>query len=418
MGTRGDTVPTAAPRADSFRWVVLAVTLTALTTGSVVYQGVSVLIPFWKTEYGLSTASAALGASAIQAGPIVSMLFLGWAIDRYGERLIVSLSMIAMGLASFVLAALAPNYVVLLVLVTVMGAFYGAILPGGQRAIVRWFPPALRGMATGLRGSGLPLGATIAALVLPALALASGWPMAVYVQGGVAIVGGAIFGLCYWEGGGEVAKRADQPKVRIGTLTVGLVRDPAVRSVLVAGLALAALQYTFSAQILLYLRDHLRIDIVTAGFVLAVGQGAGIVGRITLAWISDHLWPGRRMRSLQWMLLVSAVPVVGLALIGDGTPLWLVLTICGMLGMLGIGWYPLYLVQVVELSPQHAVASTISFAITLNQIVAAAMPPLFGLIVGWFNYPIGWLLLVGVMVVAAFQLRRSAAAPDVERSQE
>lgn len=397
----------AAPvRPGSFRWVVLAVAVTALTTGSVVYQGVNVLIPFWRSAYDLSPASAALGASAIQAGPIASMLLLGWAIDRYGERKVVSATMVAMGLTAFAAAALTPTYPVLLLFIALIGAFYGAILPGGQRAIVRWFAPGLRGMATGVRQSGLPLGAAIAALVLPMLALKGGWSVAVYVQGAVAIVGGVIFGVFYREGTGEVAHGAGRARMKIGRLTVGLVRDSNVRTVLIAGLALVALQYTFSAQILIFLGDHLKIPIVTAGFILAVAQGAGVVGRVGLAWLSDRLWPGKRMRSLQWMLLASAGPLVGLTLLTPGTPFWLLLTICALLGLLGVGWYPLYLVQVSEMAPRNAVASTISFAITLNQIVAAAMPPIFGLIVGWFNYPVGWLLLAGVLLLAAVQLRR------------
>ncbi len=411
--TQGATLSAEPVRDVSYRWVVLGVALSALTTGSVVYSGVSVLIPFWKSAYHLSPASAALGASAIQAGPIASMLILGWAIDRYGERKVVSSTMVAMGLTSFGAAALDPSYPMLLLFVTVMGAFYGSILPGGQRAIVRWFPPNLRGMATGVRQAGLPLGASLAALVLPALALRSGWPTAMYLQGGVAILGGVIFGVFYREGSGKAAT-VERATVKIGKLTAGLVRDPAVRSLLITGLAMASLQYTFSAQILIFFRDHLDIPIVTAGFVFAVAQGAGILGRIALAWISDNLWPGRRLRSLQWMALACTIPLVGLTLLTPTSPMWILMALSAFLGMLAVGWYPLYLVQVAEVAPQHAVASTISFAITLNQVVAAAMPPIFGLIIGWSSYRIGWLLMVAVMILAAVQLGRTRPIAPVK----
>ncbi|WP_035794148.1 MFS transporter [Kitasatospora mediocidica] len=397
-----------APQAAAYRWVVLAVAVTALTTGSVVYSGVSVLIPLWKQAYHLSPATAALAASAIQAGPIASMLVLGWAIDRYGERWVVSLTMIAMGCTAFTVAAIGPNYPVLLLFIVLMGAFYGAILPGGQRAITRWFAPEQQGMATGIRQSGLPIGASIAAAVLPALALRSDWTAAVALQGGVAVVGGVVFGALYREGGNAAGAR--KAPVRIHRLAVGLVRDRVVRSLLIGGLALAALQYTFSAQILIFLNDQLKIPIVTAGYLFAVAQGAGILGRIGLAWISDHFWPGRRMRSLQWMLLVSAVPLAGLTLLTPGSPRWIVLALCTVLGLLSVGWYPLYLVQVADVAPQAAVASTISFAITLNQIIAAAMPPLFGLLVGWSGYPVSWSLLVAVLILTALQLGRTRAA--------
>ncbi|MFJ2827272.1 MFS transporter [Streptomyces sp. NPDC087263] len=408
--TADEAVPGEAPAqvGDSYKWTVLGLAVTALTTGSVVYSGVSVLMPFWKDTYQLSAATAALAATAVQAGPIASMLVLGRAIDRYGERWVVSLTMIAMGITAFIAAASGPSYPMLLLFILVMGAFYGSILPGGQRAITRWFEPGLQGMATGIRQSGLPIGAALAGAVLPALALHHGWTAAVVVQGVAGVLGGVVFGAFYWRAGDTAAVGRKAP-VNIRRLASGLIRDRLVRSLLISGLALAALQYVFSAQILIFLSDHLRIPIVTAGFMYSVAQAAGIGGRIGLAWISDHFWPGRRMRSLQWILLVSAPPVAALALLTPGSPRVLAYALCTVLGLLSVGWYPLYLVQVADIAPRHAVASTISFAITLNQIIAAAMPPLFGLLVVTAGYRTSWLFLVAILVLTALQLRRTQA---------
>ncbi|MFI6685548.1 MFS transporter [Streptomyces sp. NPDC050485] len=395
----------AARVGSSYKWAVLAVAVTALTTGSIVYSGVSVLMPFWKREYHLSAATAALAATAIQAGPITSMLLMGRAIDRYGERWVVSLTMIAMGVTAFIAAAVGPSYPVLLLFILVMGAFYGSILPGGQRAITRWFEPSLQGMATGIRQSGLPIGATIAGAVLPTLALHHGWKAAAVVQGTAGVLGGIVFAVFYRRAGDTASAR--KTSVNLGALIAGLVKDRVVRSLLFSGLALAAFQYVFSAQILIFLTDHLHIPIVTAGFMYSVAQAAGIGGRIGLAWISDHFWPGRRMRSLKWVLAFSALPVAALTMLTPGSPRVLSYGLCVLLGLLSVGWYPLYLVQIADIAANQAVASTISFAITLNQIIAAAMPPLFGLLVGTTGYTASWLLLVAVLLVTAVQLHRT-----------
>lgn len=395
--------------AGPYKWVVLAVAVTALTTGSVVYSGVSVLMPFWKDTYDLSAATAALAATAIQAGPITSMLVIGRAIDRYGERWVVSLTMIAMGITAFIAAAASRSYPVLLLFILVMGAFYGSILPGGQRAITRWFEPGLQGMATGVRQAGLPVGAAVAGAVLPALALHHDWTAAMIVQGVAGILGGIVFAAFYRKAD-DATTSARKTPVHLRHLITGLVRDRTVRSLLIAGLALAAFQYVFSAQILLFLNDHLRIPIVTAGFMYSMAQAAGIAGRIGLAWVSDHFWPGRRMRSLKWVLAVSAIPIAALTALTPASPRVLAYALCTLLGLLSVGWYPLYLVQVAEIAPRHAVASTISFAITLNQIVAAAMPPLFGVVVGLTGYMAGWFFLVAVLLLTAAQLHRTHQA--------
>ncbi|WP_051877113.1 MFS transporter [Streptomyces natalensis] len=410
--TTQDIDPTTAPAppatraGGSYKWVVLSVAVTALTTGSVLYSGVSVLMPFWKDTFHLSAATAALAATAIQAGPITSMLVIGRAIDRYGERWVVSLTMIAMGITAFIAAAVGPSYPVLLLFILVMGAFYGSILPGGQRAITRWFEPSLQGMATGIRQSGLPIGASLAGAILPALALHHGWTAAVVVQGAAGITGGIIFATFYRKAGDNTAGTR-KPSVKLRRLIADLVKDRLVRSLLLSGLALAAFQYVFSAQILLFLTGYLHIPIVTAGFMYAVAQAAGIGGRIGLAWISDRFWPGKRMRSLKWLLAVSALPVAALTLLGPGSPRVLGYGLCALLGLLSVGWYPLYLVQIADIAPSHAVASTISFAISLNQIIAAAMPPLFGVLVGVTGYTASWLLLTAVLAATAVQLHRT-----------
>lgn len=387
-----------------YKWVVLGTALTALTMGSVVYSGISVLTPFWLHDYHLTAASAGLASGAMHAGPIVSMLLLGKAIDRYGERWVVSLTMIAMGVTSLAAATLHPSYPLLLLFILAMGAFYGSILPGGQRAIARWFEPSLQSMATGIRQAGLPLGASLAGIVLPPLALHFGWHWALAAQGVAGIVGGVVFASLY-RMSGDTNRTQRKTSVNIRRLVRSLVADRAVRPLLAGGLVLVSFQYVIAAQLLIFLNDHLKIPIVTAGLMYSVAQVAGIVGRIGLAWTSDHFWPGKRMRSLRWLLVISAVPVAALATLSSDSPYWIDFALCLVLGLLSVGWYPLYLVQVTELAPSTAVASTISFAITLNQIIASLAPPVFGYLCGAISYRASWLLLGALFLLTAVQLR-------------
>ncbi|WP_079249669.1 MFS transporter [Streptomyces sp. IMTB 2501] len=388
-----------------YKWVILGTALSALTTGSVVYSGTSVLTPFWLHDYHLTAATAGLASAAMHAGPIASMLLLGGAIDRYGERWVVSLTMIAMGVTSLAAATLHPDYPLLLLFILAMGAFYGSILPGGQKAIARWFEPSLQSMATGIRQAGLPLGASLAGIILPPLALHYGWSWAIAVQGIAGIAGGVVFAALYRKSGdrGRTQRRAP---VNIRRLVAGLVADRIVRSLMTGGLVLVAFQYVISTQLLIFLSDHLKIPIVAAGLMYSVAQVAGIVGRIGLAWVSDHFWPGKRMRSLRWLLIGSAVPVAALAALGPHSPHWIVYALCLVLGLLSVGWYPLYLVQVTELAPRTAVASTLSFAITLNQIIASVAPPVFGYLCGAISYPVSWLLMGVLFILTAVQLRQ------------
>jgi MFS family permease len=395
----------------SYRWVVLAVAVTAQMTASITSQGVYVLIPFWQSAYELSQASAALAASAMNAGQILLMVHFGLAIDRYGERSVVASTMVAMGLAALGAAAFAPSsYGVLLLFLVVLGAFYASVQPGGTRAIIRWFPPDLRGMATGVRQAAVPLGTALAAATLPVLALRFGWTVALCVQGAVGIAGGVLFWILHRDGVRQLSSAARSATPSMRELVRMLAKHSSLWPVLLAGVAMAAFQYTFSTHVILFLTNRVEIPIVAAAFFFAIAQGVGIAGRVSLAWISDFLWPGKRIRSLKWTMLACALSVVGLMLLPAQSPTALLVAIFSVLGLLGIGWYPLWLVEVAEMAPQSAVAGTISFAMTLNMIAITLMPPLFGLVVDYGSYTAAWSTLVAVLVLGAAQLRRPATA--------
>lgn len=118
-------------------------------------------------------------------------------------------------------------------------------------------------------------------------------------------------------------------------------------------------------------------------------------------------------------LRMNVVLACGITIATDSVPpaktrlaLFLIV-LCAWLGFLGIGYYPLFLIQVAELAPQSAIASTVSVALTLNNVAVALGPPAFGLIVGLTgNYQLGWMVLAGV-ALATTNLLRVKADPDV-----
>ncbi len=400
---------TPLSRTESYRWIVLGVAVTAQMLTALVSQGIYTLIPFWQAAYHLSQASAALPVSVMNGGQILSMLLLGRAIDRYGERGVVGSTVVVMGLAAFGAATLASNYLLLLLFLTLLGACYASVQPGGTRAIIRWFPSHQRGMAIGIRQAALPLGTGLAAATLPILAHNYGWSTAVCAAGTFGIIGGALFGAFHR----DHARRSTGGDTNLpSSVAEGikvLAKDSALRPVLIAGIASAAFQFTFSTHVIAFLSSRLKVEIVAAAFSFAVAQGVGIVGRISLPWVSDHFWPGKRLRSLSWTMCFGAIAGLALMALPAQSPSWLILTIFIALGLFGIGWYPLWLVEVAEMAPRNALGSTISFAMTLNLIAMSVMPPIFGLIVDLSGYSSAWMSLVAILVLAAFNLRRGAS---------
>lgn len=409
--------PGAAPRAfeDSYRWTILGVAVLAQTTASIVSQGVYTLVPYLQAAFHLSQAQAALAISAVNSGQVMSMLLMGWLIDKYGERGVVSLTMLAMGGAA-VCASLTSRYELLLACLVLLGASYAAVQPGGTKAMIRWFAPSQRGMATGIRQAGLPLGTALAAMALPVLAGERGWQSAILVQGLVGAAGGVAFALLYRRANDD----GDSP-VKPPPNPLQLVRDvsayQALWPVMLAGVAMVTFQYTFATHILTFLSSRFGMSVVTAALLYSVSQWVGIAGRVGLAWISDHFWPGRRMRSLVVTMLVCVAATLALVAAPESTPNWALAMLFVVVGIFGVGWYPLYLLQVAEMAPKEAVASTISFSMTMNMLAISVVPPAFGLIVDQASYTWAWAALAAGILVAVMNLRRGSAQAEASRLQ-
>ena len=143
----------SASRASSnaYMWVVLGLAVMTQMAGSVISQGIYILVPVWKTDFGLSHAAAALAVTVMNGSQNISMIGLGRATDRYGERSVVPLTMIGMGLTAIAAAMFSSDYIMLLCFIGLIGMLYAALQPGGTRLVLRWFPQQRRGLAVGVR---------------------------------------------------------------------------------------------------------------------------------------------------------------------------------------------------------------------------------------------------------------------------
>lgn len=395
--------PALAPAPWSL-WAVLAVAVGAQTAGSIVAQGVYILVPFWRDAFGVSLATASLTVTVMNGAQIVTMFALGRAIDRHGERRVVGWAMLGMALAMAAAASGAAGIPVLLGCMACLGGTYAAVQPGGTRAIMRWFPPRHRGLATGFRQAAVPFGTMMAAILLPFLAAQYGWRMAAWAGAGVSLFGALLFWGLYREGG-EATARAEPP-LPLPALLRTIGQDRGFWPVLRLGIAMSAFQFTLTAHVIGFMAQELGLGLVDAATLFAVVQLAGIPGRVLLPWLIDRLLPGRRVRSFGAIALLGAGAAAGLAVLPAGAPLPLVAALLVVLGLFGIGWFPVYLLQIAEGAPRGSIAATVAFSSTLCMVAMAVGPFLFGLAVDGWGYGAAWAALILPVVATALPLLR------------
>ena len=406
-------ISSPAPATDSRIWAVLAVAVATQTAGSFVSQGIYILVPFWREAFGISLASASLAVTVMNGVQIVTMFTLGRAIDIHGERRIVGIAMLGMALAMACAAAFANSLPALLLCIAFLGGTYAAVQPGGTRAIMRWFPPAKRGIATGFRQAAVPFGTMIAAALLPFMAVRYGWHAAAWLCAGVSVLGAVLFWGLYREGG-DVAAKTERP-LPLRKLIHEVGQNSSFWPVLRLGIAMSAFQFTLTAHVIGFMADGLGLGLFAASSMFAATQLAGIPGRILLPWLSDRFRPGLRTQSFGLVSVIAAGAAAILAALPIGTAPTIVLFVLAVLGIFGIGWFPLYLLQIAESAPKGSIASTIAFASTICLGVMAIGPYIFGLLVDHFGYGAAWSALIMPVVVTALPL--AISSPRLPKAQ-
>ena len=126
-----------------------------------------------RERFDLGPAGFGAVFAAVGVGSAAALIPAGALVDRFGGRrmLVVGGIVNGIGLLLAASAGTAPTYAAALVLAGIGGA---AVPVAGMTALLRVFEPEKRGMAMGWRQLGVPLGGTLGAAVLPALAALGG----------------------------------------------------------------------------------------------------------------------------------------------------------------------------------------------------------------------------------------------------
>lgn len=399
----------AEPGRDNYRWLALAAATFAQTAVCFLVQGLGALGGYLQAALGLDAAEVGLLFSAAQSTLIVGLLVAGELLDRFSERLVVGVGA-SMVVVSLLFASQAQSYGWLLFWMAVESVGYCTVQPGGSKMVAAWFPARQRGFAMGVRQAGLPLGAALASATLPLIAAWQGWRTAFVVGAAVAFAGGAAFVAAYRRPPAHAEDAIERPAIITGkslAARLELLRLPAVRRIVWAGVTLVAAQYALSLYLPLDLRDRFGLPIETAVQLLFVAQGVGVIGRVALAAWSDRSRSGRYVpvaASLAAMILGLTALVFA-----PGAPLPVLALLAAWLGFFGFGWYGPWIAHVSETAPRGRIGFMIGLAMAINQVIVVASPPVVGLLRDRSGaYVAGWMLLIACLAVALARTRRPA----------
>ena len=310
------------PEPGHFRWAICALLFFATTVNYADRQILGILAPMLQREIGWSEAEYGIIVTAFQTAYAAGLLGVGRIIDAVGTRLGYALA-----LAWWSFAAMAHGLVTSVFgfgfVRFLLGLGEAGNFPAAVKAVSDWFPKQERALATGWFNSGSNVGAILAPLTVPWLALRFGWRWAFVAVGGVGLLWIAAWLLVYRDPAHHPRLsraeldyiRSDPPESNDPVTWPGLISARPVWGILLAKFLTDPVWwfYLFWAPKFLHSQFGLKLDQIglPVAAMYLVSNAGGILG----GWFSSHLmrrqWSTNAARKAAMLLCAGMVlPIV------------------------------------------------------------------------------------------------------------
>jgi ACS family hexuronate transporter-like MFS transporter len=174
--------PSLDQKPTMIRWWICALLFFATTINYIDRQVFAILAPQLQTEIGWSEIEYGYIVTAFQLSYAIGLLLVGKLIDFLGTKKGFILSIIVWSLAAMA-HALARTPVGFGMARLALGIGESGNFPAAIKTISEWFPRKERALATGIFNSGSNIGAIVAPLLVPIIALNFGWQAAFIITG-------------------------------------------------------------------------------------------------------------------------------------------------------------------------------------------------------------------------------------------
>ena len=328
--------------------MILVQTMTAMALVTV-----PVLTPEIAAALGIGTATVGLYQSVAFAGAALLALMSGSLVLRHGgvrvNQVSVVFSAIGLGLA---ITGIVP---VIALGAILAGMGYGLATPAASHVLARVTPMERRGLVFSIKQSAVPLGGLVAGALFPPVAERFGWAPAIALSSLMVLSAALLIQ--------PLRARLDDDRdpahrVRIGApgQSIRLVlATPGLRPLVMVAFSFGAMQLSLFAFLVTYLVERVGLDLVAAGMLFAVMQGAGVVARIGWGWVSDRWVPARPL--LAMLGLGTIASTLAAAAFSEAWPLAGLTIVCATLGFTAVGWNGIYLAEIARVVPIEKVGT-------------------------------------------------------------
>lgn len=361
-------IPSTGQKISRYRWVICALLFFATTINYVDRAVLGVLAPTLRTEIGWTDQEYGGISAAFTLAYALGFLFAGWFIDRFGTRIGYSVYLVVW---SFAAAghALAKSVTGFGIARFALGIGESGNFPAAIKTVAEWFPKKERALATGIFNAGSNVGAIVAPLVVPWLALNWGWQMAFIVTG----LSGLVWIAFWWP---MYHRPAEHPKISPGELAL-IESDPPDPAVRVSWARLLRFRQTWAfaaGKFLtdsiwwfylfwfpLFMADRFGVSLSTIGLPMITVYLLADVGSVGGGWLSSSLlkrgWTANAARKTAMFVCALFILPVIMAPHVDGK--WIAVWLVGIAAAAHQGFSANIFTITSDMFPRKAVGSVV-----------------------------------------------------------
>lgn len=166
----------------SYRWTICSLVFFATTINYLDRAVISLLKSNLETEFRWTETDYSNIVIAFQLSYALGMLGIGRLIDKLGTKLGYALSITLWSVAA-IGHALVKSTFGFIIARSALGVTEAGNFPAAIKTVAEWFPKRERALATGIFNSGTNIGAIIAPLTVPFIAVQWGWQWAFILTG-------------------------------------------------------------------------------------------------------------------------------------------------------------------------------------------------------------------------------------------
>jgi ACS family hexuronate transporter-like MFS transporter len=355
-------------RIGRFRWRICALLFAATTLNYLDRQVLGVLAPDLTRLFGWSEIDYGNIVTAFQAAYAIGLLCAGAIIDTLGTRIgyalticIWSLAAMSHALAGSVLGFAAARFM--------LGLGEAGNFPSAIKTVAEWFPRRERAFATGIFNAGSNVGAILAPLAVPIVAITLGWRAAFLFTGILSATWLVTWLIVYRPAAEHPSLTKDElayihsdpvePTARVPWSQI--LRHRQAWAFVVAKFMTDPIWWFFLFWLPKYLNSEYGLTLTKLGPPLIVIYVMADVGSIAGGWIAGRFiklgWSINRAR--KGAMLICACAVVPIVFASQATSLWTAVLLIGCATAGHQGWSANVFTLTSDMFPRHAVGSVV-----------------------------------------------------------